>query len=455
MKLRIGLLLLLPAALFGQLSPELTSSYWQDPDFRDRFMQTYGTRGEIEPKVNQEEAAILQQIMPQLEASNYRLAINTLQAQITPQSSAALDMVLGNLYFQEGNVSAARQAYREAIRKFPNFLRAHQNLGILEVQNGNFETAIPLLSKTIEMGIADGDTYGLLAYSFLNQGQYGSAESAYRQALLLDPNNPDWKNGLINALLENSKPGEAIAIIEEVIAKDPSKPEFWMVQANAYLAMDDRQKAIANLEMVRRLGKADAQSLMLLGDLYMSGEMADLALTVYKEAIEQDGEITADKAMRSAEVLLSQANYDEALEYIETVEANYPELEDEQELKLLSMKSEAYLATDRTDEAAEMLRQVVARDPLNGKANMLLGDYEWDQGNIEKARTYYEDAASTDDYAVRARLNHVQMMVSEGRFAEAAELMREVTAREPNNDRYQAYLDQIEQRAEVERLRSS
>ncbi|MFW5883367.1 MAG: tetratricopeptide repeat protein, partial [Verrucomicrobiota bacterium] len=315
MKLRIGLLLLLPAALFGQLSPELTSSYWQDPDFRDRFMQTYGTRGEIEPKVNQEEAAILQQIMPQLEASNYRLAINTLQAQITPQSSAALDMVLGNLYFQEGNVSAARQAYREAIRKFPNFLRAHQNLGILEVQNGNFETAIPLLSKTIEMGIADGDTYGLLAYSFLNQGQYGSAESAYRQALLLDPNNPDWKNGLINALLENSKPGEAIAIIEEVIAKDPSKPEFWMVQANAYLAMDDRQKAIANLEMVRRLGKADAQSLMLLGDLYMSGEMADLALTVYKEAIEQDGEITADKAMRSAEVLLSQANYDEALEY--------------------------------------------------------------------------------------------------------------------------------------------
>ncbi|MFW5883212.1 MAG: tetratricopeptide repeat protein, partial [Verrucomicrobiota bacterium] len=157
----------------------------------------------------------------------------------------------------------------------------------------------------------------------------------------------------------------------------------------------------------------------------------------------------------SAEVLLSQANYDEALEYIETVEANYPELEDEQELKLLSMKSEAYLATDRTDEAAEMLRQVVARDPLNGKANMLLGDYEWDQGNIEKARTYYEDAASTDDYAVRARLNHVQMMVSEGRFAEAAELMREVTAREPNNDRYQAYLDQIEQRAEVERLRSS
>jgi hypothetical protein len=95
----------------------------------------------------------------------------------------------------------------------------------------------------------------------------------------------------------------------------------------------------------------------------------------------------------------------------------------------------------------------VKRNPLDGRPNLLLARYEWEAGNIEKASTYFSDARKDPDFEERAIVEEARMMVSEKRYADAAELMREATNIAPGNENYAQYLDQILRAREVQRRR--
>jgi tetratricopeptide (TPR) repeat protein len=119
---------------------------------------------------------------------------------------------------------AARQAensYKTAIKKYPNFRRAYKNLGSVQVQSGNFKDAIPTISKALELGEVDGRAYGLLAYGYLTEGMYYPAEAAYRQAILIQPKQKDWKIGLARCLLETERYKEAISLFDTLLQDEP------------------------------------------------------------------------------------------------------------------------------------------------------------------------------------------------------------------------------------------
>ena len=129
-------------------------------------------------------------------------AIKQLSEQIKEDDSAAFDFILANLYFQEGDLVAAEKFYLQAIKKYPSFRRAYKNLGFVNIQSGDYVSAINSISKSMELGDVDGRAYGLLAYSYLTQENYYPAEAAYRQAILMQPEVVDWKLGLARCLLE-------------------------------------------------------------------------------------------------------------------------------------------------------------------------------------------------------------------------------------------------------------
>ena len=64
-------------------------------------------------------------------------------------------------------------------------------------------------------------------------------------------------------------------------------------------------KAASNLEVVRRLNKADIQTLSHLGDIYMKNEMPDLALNAYLLATELAKEEDLNLLIKSAKALIN------------------------------------------------------------------------------------------------------------------------------------------------------
>lgn len=428
---------------------QLTRNFWTSPTYVQEFMGTYGFDGEKEPKVSQDEGAIFQQVIPLVQAGQEQQAINLLQANTTGESSAAFDFTLGNLYLQSGQNSRAERAYLDAIRKFPNFMNAHKNLGSLYVQQGKYQEATKYLIKTIDLGGQSGVLFGVLGYSYLNLQKFSSAENAYRNALLLQPDSKDWKNGLIQSLNAQRKHAELIGVLNEVISENQNNPDYWMFQANAFVAMDRFREAIGNLEILDRMGVAPAKSLMLLGDLYMQEGVPSAALTAYQKSLNKGGNIGNNEFIRAAEILLGQGNYQESEDYItEILSTREDNLTSEQLLDLYNLQSEIYLATGESDKAAETLENILAEDPLNGPALLNLGEYYWRNNDRENAELMFERAQKLDEYEVNALVQHARMLVDLKEFDQAVDLLRRVVLLD-NSERYQKYLEAVERAAEV------
>lgn len=424
MKLTRSLLLLLLAAPLSSRAETfpLSENTWSNPDFVARFMGTYGFDTERTPSITSEEKVVFESIAP-LIASNPAQAIAALKAALTPQSSPALIYTLANLYFQSGELKAAETAYVDAIRKFPNFLRAYRNLGIVYVQEGNFAQATPMLLKALELGGQGADLYGMLAYSYLSLGNTEAALRAYEQALFFQPDGRDWRMGKVQCLVNLGRQDEAIKMIDGLIKEFPQQTDLLLLQSNAYIAKNDPASAAATLEILRASGHANTNATVLLGDIYLNFNQPDLAIELYREAASQ-ADLSADRALRIAHRLANLGNWQDLDVFFAELSAKAPQkFGAANQLEVLNLTAQSDLAQGRTDAAAGKLAKVVEADPLNGKALLLLADYYWKQEDVSRAELYFERAAKVPAFAADALVQRARMLVSLKEYDKAVPLL--------------------------------
>lgn len=441
-----GLLALLACALpaSAQQQPWSGASVLDDPEWRARFLGSYGVLSGVEPEITPDERALLPEVLELMDA-NPEAAAQLLESKIGPTSSAALDFLLANLLFQSGDEARAIERYRAALAKYPDFRRAHKNLGLLMVQKGDFPKALEHLTRALELGDRDGRLYGLIGHSYLNQEQNVPAEAAYRNALLLQPNVRDWKLGLARVLLAMEQYAEAAALFDQLLAEKPDDAASWMLQANAYLGMEKPMAAAVNLEAVRMLGKAQDSALVLLGDIYMNAGMHELARSAYVEVIDRDGEATRfDTARRAAELLTRARAWGEAQTVLATIDRRYPKLGLDDELDVLTLKARVARGQGREAEAAKLLETIVTRDGTRGEALLELASYHHGKGDLERALLFAERAQKLEDFSYQALLLQAQFLVSERDYKKATEVLRRAVAikSEPRVERFLAAVQQ-------------
>ena len=443
-----GLGLLLPA--LGQAQPSFakTLQFWNNKGFIDRFMATYGVKSEVEPKISADENDLFKELIPLIQ-SDPNQAIVKLKESITPESSAALEFTLGNLYVQGNNYPQAVIQYRAAIKKFPDFQRAHMNLGVVLIQVEKYAEAQKELARTLELGGEDGNIYGLIGYCHLIAEKYLSAEAAYRKALLFSPEKNDWKLGLAQCQLQQYKYGESVTLFGEMIQKDPDNADYWLHQANGYLGLAESDKAATNYEIVRRMGKADSKVLNLLGDIYVNQGTYKLAYDAYREAVTLDKAKETAPPIRAVDILISVGEYDHAsalLGNIRDVREN--EFGEDDRLKILQLEARLLLATGEEDRAIKALEQIVEKDPLDGESLLLLADYYGRNDKTEEAELFFQRAEQIDDFEVRAKVAHAQFLVSRSAYAKAVSLLKSAQSKRPR-DSVQRYLNQVEKLARL------
>lgn len=418
----LSLCALLPAFLCAQ--PRILADAWSDPEFVDRFTGSFLPLSETEPKISEAEAELFQELSEllannQTQAAIARLAEEIRTAAEPDEVSAALHYTLANLYLQNSQFAEAVRQYRTAIEKFPNFQRAYKNLGLARIQSREFTEAIEALVKAVELGDSGGDTFGLLAYAYLNEGNPTAALEGYRQASLLNPGNREWRIGKAEALMRTERYEEAIAIFKQLIKETPERDAFYTSIANAYLALGDAESASRYLEILRRRDVAQASALALLGDIYINEGLAKLALTTYMDAL-ATGEMSETKGLRSLRAFLMRGYYDEAEVFMAAFEdAQGDDLSDTQAREILNLRAQLALAKGEDEEAAAILEEVLETDPLNGNALMLLGDYNRQRKDPETAIYYYERALSLPDFQREAQLQLARIYVQQREYQEA------------------------------------
>jgi tetratricopeptide (TPR) repeat protein len=436
-----------------------TLEIWKDPTFQRHFMASWGVNAELEPRVTVVEREKMEEILQMMQESDVDGAIAELQRTLAPdrkqrdaaEPSAVFDFTLGNIYFQREEFEQATVHYENALAKFPSFRRAHKNLGLIYVRTGEFEKATAPLSRVIELGGGDGLVFGLLGYAYSSTGQYVAAESAYRSAVLLEPKVVDWKLGLTLSVLKQQRYGEAVTLCEELLERFPERTDYWLLQANAYIGLGKPLKAAENFEIVRRLGRATPDSLQTLGDIYVNQDLWDLAADAYGAAVKLNPDQEPDRPLRNVEVLAQRGAASQARALLADVKHVYQgRLDDEQSKSLLKLEARMAVADGAGGEAARVLEEIVALDPLDGEALILLGQHYARIEDPDRAVFYYERAESLEEFEAEAMTRHAQLLVGQNRYGEALPLLKRAQQLDPRDD-VARYIEQVERVARATR----
>lgn len=424
--------------------PRDESAIWSDPQFRKEFLGSFGVNAEIEPGVSAVEYETMQEILPLL-GSDSEAAVAALEKALEDETaSAVFDFTLGNVHFQEERLEQAAKHYRAALEKFPSFRRAQKNLGLIHVRAGECGRAVGPLSRVIELGGNEALTYGLLGQCYVELERYIAAESAYRSAMMLQPERLHWKLGLTQSALRQEKYAEALTLGQQLLDEDPDNADYWMIQANAYIGLGRPLEAAGNYEIVRRMGKATRQSLYTLGDIYVNEGLWELASGAYADAFEADPDQQATRPLRCVEILAQRSALAEAKSLLTRAKRTFGEtLDDEQRIRLLKIEARIAVAEGAGGGAVGVLEEIVALDPLDGEALLLLGQHYERTGEVERAAFYYERAMGIEAYEADANVRKAQLLVGGARYAEAVPLLKRAQEIAPR-ETVARYLEQVE-----------
>jgi tetratricopeptide (TPR) repeat protein len=414
-----------------------------DPDFRKRAIENFNISSDLEPKLPATEKEAFTKIAD-LAATDVVKAYFELKSMVTADSSAVFDFTLGSIAYQLNRPNEAAKYLESATRKFPNYLRAYKNLGLIQLQQGRTDDAIRSLTRSIELGGGDGNTFGLLGTAYVSKENFVSAEGAFRNALLLQPTTPEWKLGLARCIFRQNKYAEAVSLMNDLIERQPDKPEFWLLLASAHLGLKEPIAAATCYEMIERLGKSTPDTLTSLADIYLQESNFPLAVETYLRALDLKPGQKIDRPLRAAEVLNGKGAPAEAGILLEKLKIYAGDnIDADKKKKMLKLEAKIASAQGKTAESAAVLEQILKEDPLDGDALLLLGQHYAKSNQPEKAIFLFERAEGMEQFEADAKVRHAQVLVTAGKYDEAVPLLKraqEIKAR----DSIARYLEQIE-----------
>ncbi len=427
----------------------LSDSSPDSPEFRKRFLGSYGINEAIEPKLTSQDKTLYEQVAP-LIGPQPQQAIELILPKIKPDSNSAFSFLLGNLYYQVRDFNNAEKHLIQAVEKFPSFRRAYRTLALIQVQRAQYSKAVAPLLKVVELGGGDAQIYGLLGYAYMIDGKYESGLAAYRMARMFKPDSVDFRRGQAHCLLSTQQTEASIALFDELITEQPEVTDFWLFQANGFLATEQRLKAIANLEIAAGLGRSDWNVLVLLGDLYLGEGIVHLALDGYQRALKGKRSTNWNALLKPLEQLLERRFYNESRSYYTTLQEGEnppPNADSENRLALAAAKIEMQLGDPQKAIAA--LEAAVKKDPLNGDAWLLLGEHYHLESDFEQAVFSFERALAVPAFQHNALVSLGQTAVAKGDLRGAVKYLREAEQIK-SNPNIRNYLNFIQERLGTE-----
>lgn len=376
---------------------------------------------EREPEMTAEEYALYEKISTML-TTNVDLALKMLEAMTneTEPPSPAFEFILGNAYYAGGQMELAEKNYRSAVKRYPNFVRAWNNLGLLYYSNNRYADAIPCFSKAVVLGDRDPLTFGLLGFCLEQTGNIVSAEMAYLQALSGDPANSDWKEGLLRIYIDGKQYGRAESLVANLIKERPGEKRFWLTSASVQLAQGRKVEAMVRLETALGIGVAGPDEWLLLGDLYADQNLATEAVAVYQQALGPARDRGEQRLLRLAHVLIATGKLTEAEQTLATLKTD---LTPPGRLAVLQARADLLIARKRWPEARVEAEALLKLAPLDGLALLTVGRTYAEEHDVPRALLAFEAAYRIPDSTYRASLELAGLELKNRRYAKSIEYL--------------------------------
>lgn len=131
----------------------------------------------------------------------------TMAGEVDPES-ATVPRLMARAHSAKGDFEQAVDAYRRAIALDGSDAWSMNNLGLLYLEHGFVEDALPYLAKAVQMKESVAAFHNNLGMALEHQGRFLAAATAYEGALTVDPGYTKAKQNLVRVEAVKSGPEE-------------------------------------------------------------------------------------------------------------------------------------------------------------------------------------------------------------------------------------------------------
>tara|TARA_Y100001933_G_scaffold62068_1_gene62201 strand:+ start:2179 stop:4692 length:2514 start_codon:yes stop_codon:yes gene_type:complete len=392
-----------------------------------------------------------------LEAGQVEASINASRRALDLQPALAqAHYNLGTAYMHQGTYDLAEAHLRRSVELDAQLFAAHNNLGNLHQDRGDFEGALVHYARALTLQKAPS-LFHNMGNAYLQAGQLDSSQHYFRRALELDPFTREAYKGLVRALREEDRLGEAIEVLEEGLRLWQRDETLSLLLAECYSGLGRVEDARA---VYRRMGKTIEETRALLAREALRRGNWQRAHDGFVEALK--GEVSAElyndlgaalvglsrieeglKAFRQAARLDPQmagafANigrvYVQHERFVEAVAALQRAVDLEPEDgSLFALLGQAYEKMGLWTEAQQAYQQAVRRRPdrVAYQVNLAFACYEL--GEMRQAEKYYRAAIAINEESIPALFNLATMLLEQGQETEAMDFFQRVLHLTPDN----------------------
>lgn len=151
------------------------------------------------------------------------LQINPVMNVRHADTSAENLYLLGRYHHRKTSYANAIATYQRALAVNPDYVEAHNGLGVVYASQGQHALALEHFQKAIELTPAATYLYNNLGYAYLIQEHYSEAAAAFQEALHYDPHNQKASRNLATTRKRMGLSEQAA--ISSAITAMPQKPE--------------------------------------------------------------------------------------------------------------------------------------------------------------------------------------------------------------------------------------
>lgn len=307
----------------------------------------------------------LQDAAQAITAGKLNQAENELQSVLrsAPGEYRALDL-LGVVRVLQRREIEAEELFRRASQKKPDFAPAHAHLGLLYVQMGRPEVAVPQL----------------------------------REALRLDPSRTDASAALVHILQDQAQAaatagdsGKSLELLADARKYAPDNADVQSAFGMMALRMALWQDAVAAFQQTLKLRKNDPTALYSLGRAFLGLWKFEDARQQFAQYVEVRPDDPSGHCALGMTLAALERSGEARLQFERSIALAPAQTESYFRLALLDLDSKDL------DSAARNLRQVLDREPKHAGALTALGRVAFEQKRYSEAVELLQRAIANDD----------------------------------------------------------
>jgi|GEM_PF-3270521 len=425
---------------------ELLSTSLVLPEVHIVLSEFYSNKGQLEEaqKELMQAMTIYKEIGKQEEADKAYKKLTSLSPDAT---STHYELALNML--KRGDKEEAIKELRIVLDEDPHHIPSLLKLSELYIEKGMLDEGINLIKQVLTLSPKDPAPREKLVEAYMNLGlfkeafeeirglgdlyleleNFSQAEKFYKAVLEYAPNNLPAKEGLIEVYKRQGKTLKAKIGMMVIANTFHRKKELLKAieLSQRLLELDPKdmniRRKLANYYLTQELPSKAVKELMFLAEVYMSHQLVQQAIEIYKKIVEIHPE-KFEVYIKLSELLVSDGRIEEAI-------AVYFKLVD------------IYISLKMLTEAKDIYQRIIKLQPENIEARQKLGELYLDMGQLSEAIVCFEDVISVYlkqqriDLALENYWRIVELNKKKGNFRGAVEVLRKLIALYREQDREQ------------------